>query len=320
MNQVYQEQLKQIDNLIEVLAQSNDFKVAFGLYKKIKSFLDNNHDLKEKDNITYRKFKQALLKSKFLSLNYFDDWQEISELLKDNLDLAFEMPGYDFWSKLKVNLQYINDWEERDEIKKILVKSVRACNKSIIDDSKYQEQVLTKISDWIKSFISHLDFEEKVDPVKKAEYINNNREIKKLKIEDKQRAVALLNLYEALSVSSQQKYGFEDTVFMVVDGKRIILTRNGIDDVDAEMKKIRNIKAYQENTNDEDNDDVIRDINEFDGSNEEEDLELEDYTPDAGEKLLILKGMLSEYEPDSLEAKALQEEINRLNKINVKQR
>jgi hypothetical protein len=241
MNQIYQEQLKQIDNIIGVLAQSDDFKVAFGLYKKIKSFLDNNSDLKEKDKLTYRKFEQALLKSKFLCLNYFDDWQEISELFKNNLDLAFEMPGYDFWSKLKVNLQYISDWEERDEVKQMLVKSVRACSKNIIDDAKYQKQVITKISDWIKSFISHLDFESKVDPVNKAEYINNNSEIKKLKAEDKQKVIALLNLYEALSVSSQQKYGLEDTVFMVVDGKRIILTKNGFDDFDTEIRKIRNI-------------------------------------------------------------------------------
>jgi hypothetical protein len=315
MNQVYQEQLKQIDNLIEVLAESNDFKIAFDLYKKIKSFLDNNNNLKEKDNFSYKKFKQALLKSKFLCLNYFDDWQEINELLRNNLDLAFEMPGYDFWSKLKVNLQYISDWEERDEIKKKLVKSVRACNKSIIDDNKYQGQVITKISDWIKNFISNLNFDKRVDPVKKAEYINNNNELKKLKVEDKQKVVALLNLYESLSVSSQQKYGFEDTVFMVVDGKRIILTRNGIDDVDAEIKKIRNVKDYQEDKENEVNK-KDEDIVELDESSDEE----EDYTPDSGEKLLILKSMLSEYEPDSLEAKALQEEINRLKKINVKQK
>jgi hypothetical protein len=315
MNQVYQKQLKQIDNLIEVLAESNDFKIAFDLYKKIKTFLDNNTDLKEKDNFSYKKFKQALLKSKFLCLNYFDDWQEINELLRNNLDLAFEMPGYDFWSKLKVNLQYISDWEERDEIKKKLVKSVRACNKSIIDDNKYQGQVITKISDWIKNFISNLNFDKRVDPVKKAEYINNNNELKKLKVEDKQKVVALLNLYESLSVSSQQKYGFEDTVFMVVDGKRIILTRNGIDDVDAEIKKIRNVKDYQEDKENEVNK-KDEDIVELDESSDEE----EDYTPDSGEKLLILKSMLSEYEPDSLEAKALQEEINRLKKINVKQK
>jgi hypothetical protein len=225
------------------------------------------------------------------------------------------MPGYDFWSKLKVNLQYISDWEERDEIKKKLVKSVRACNKSIIDDNKYQGQVITKISDWIKNFISNLNFDKRVDPVKKAEYINNNNELKKLKVEDKQKVVALLNLYESLSVSSQQKYGFEDTVFMVVDGKRIILTRNGIDDVDAEIKKIRNVKDYQEDKENEVNK-KDEDIVELDESSDEE----EDYTPDSGEKLLILKSMLSEYEPDSLEAKALQEEINRLKKINVKQK
>ena len=315
MNQVYQKQLKQIDNLIEVLAQSNDFKLAFDLYKKIKFFLDNSRDLKEKDNLSYRKFEQALLKSKFLCLNYFDDWQEISELLKNNLDLAFEMPGYDFWTKLKVNLQYISDWQERDEIKEMLVKSIRACNKSIIDDNKYQDRVITKISDWVKNFISHLDFDEKVDLVKKAEYINNNSEIKKLKVEDKQKVIALLKLYEALSVSSQQKYGFEDTVFMVVDGKRIILTKNGIDDVDAEMKKIRNIKDYQEDK-EEDKEEDKGDVN----SGEDGDNDLGDYSPDTGEKLLVLKSMLSEYDPDSLEAKALQEEINRLNYINVKQK
>ncbi|MFP4514405.1 MAG: hypothetical protein ACLFNO_00125 [Parcubacteria group bacterium] len=318
MNLVYQEQLNKIDNLIEVLAQSNDYKVAFELYKKIKTFLDNNKDLKEKDNFVYRKFEYALLKSKFLSLNYFDDWQEISELLKNDLDLAFEMPGYDFWSRLKVNLQYISDWQERDEVKEMLIKSVRACNKSIINDDKYQEEVITKISDWVKNFISNLDFEKRVDPVRKAEYINNNSEIKKLSAEDKQRVVALLNLYEALSISSQQKYGFEETVFMVVDGKRIILSRNGIDDVDAEMKKIRSIKNYQE-IEEKEKSDKDNDMEE----NKKENLnpdDLVEYMPDSGEKLLILKSMLSEYEPDSLEARALQEEINRLKKINVKQR
>ncbi|MCF7795308.1 hypothetical protein K9M50_03045 [Patescibacteria group bacterium] len=322
MNRVYQEQLKQVNNLIEVLAQSNDFKVAFGLYKKLKTFLDNNKDLKEKNNLVYRKFEQALFKSKFLCLNYFDDWQEISELLKNNLDLAFEMPGYDFWSRLKVNLQYVSNWEERDEIKEMLIKSVRNCNKSVINDSKYQGQVITKISDWVKNFISHLDFEKKVDPVKKAEYINNNDEIKKLKAEDKQRVVALLNLYEALSVSSQQKYGFEETVFMVVDGKRIILTRNGIDDVDAAMKKIQKIKNYQEDEEGTDNNEDEQLIKDYENNESERDNNevLRDYNSDSQEKLHILKNMLSNYDANSLEAKALQEEINRLEKINVKQR
>lgn len=319
MNQVYQEQLKQIDSLIEVLAQSNDFKLAFDLYKKIKTFLDSNKSLKEKDNLSYRKFEQVLLKSKFLCLNYFDDWQEINELFKNNLDLAFEMPGYDFWSKLKVNLQYISDWKERDEVKEMLVKSVRACSKSIIEDNKYQDQVITKISDWTKNFISNLDFEKKVDPVKKAEYINNNSEIKKLKVDDKQRVLALLNLYEALSVSSQQKYGFEDTVFMVVDGKRIILTRSGVDDVDAAMKKIANIKGYQEDENNGSNDKDAK-VNEFNEGDKGASEDLADYRPDSREKLLILKSMLSEYNSDSLEAKALQEEINRLKIINVNQK
>jgi hypothetical protein len=254
------------------------------------------------------------------------------------------MPGYDFWSRLKVNLQYVSDWEERDEIKEMLIKSVRACNKSIINDDKYQQEVITKVSDWAKNFISNLDFEKKVDPVRKAEYINNNTEIKKLDENDKQRVVALLNLYEALSFSSQQKYGFEDTVFMVVDGKRIILTRNGIDDVDAEMKKIRSIKKYQEGEelekneeaekSDNDNydaeetnkegelsqeEEISRNIAENERAEENEEEAVE-YMPDSGEKLLILKSMLSEYDSDSLEARALQEEINRLKKINVKQK
>ena len=325
MNKLYQQQLNQINEVIEVLAKSNDFKAAFTLYKKIKDFLDNNSDFQAKDSLTYRKFEQALLKTKFLCLNYFDDWQEISELLKYNLDLAFEMPGYDFWSKLKVNLQYISNWEERDEIKAMLVKSVRACNKSIIDEDKYQEQVITKISDWIKNFISNLNFDSKVDPVKKAEYINNNSEIKKLDERDKQKVVALLSLYEALSLSSQERYGFEETVFMVVDGKRLILTRNGIDDVDSEMKKIQRIKNYTDDSNSEDLDSDLSGLDDnHDSVNNLEDDNLDkeenNYLADTQEKLLVLKGMLSEYDPNSLEAKALQEEINRLNKINVQQK
>ncbi|HKK54478.1 MAG TPA: hypothetical protein VJ926_03085 [Patescibacteria group bacterium] len=328
MNNLFQEKLKKIDDIIKVLAQTNNFKDAYVLYKKIKTFLDDNKVLKEKDYINYRRFERNLFKAQFLCLNYFDDWQEISSLIKNHLDLAFEMPGYDFWSKLKVNLQYIFDWSERDEIKEMLVKNIRDCNRKIINEDDYNVQVITKVSNWIKDFISNIDFEGNMNPVKKAEYINNNKNIKFLKTEDKQKVTALLNLYEALNLSSQAKNGFEETVFMVVDGKKIILNRNGIDDVDINLKKIKNVKAYQNEQEDEqfkDEDRSIEESNNEEGSNEsiKDVSEGEDsdnnYSSDVQEKILVLKGMLSEYDQDSLEAKALQEEIDRLDKINVKQ-
>jgi hypothetical protein len=114
--------------IIEVLSKTNDANNAYHLYKKIKKFLAENKDLKIRDGVKYRRLERYMFEAQFLSLNYFDDWTEVIDLIKNHFVLVFSLPEYNFWAKLKNNLLYLEDIEQRDEMKKKIKEALELFN------------------------------------------------------------------------------------------------------------------------------------------------------------------------------------------------
>lgn len=289
--------ISQLNKLIDKISLEENSRVAYQLYKKIDSFLVENKDLKKEDNIKYRKLERLQKKCQFLALNHFDNWQEIYTLIEEDFALVFTLPEYNFWNKLKNNLIYISDIEERDKIKDRLRKALSRCNDRIINSSEYKGDVIEKVSDWIKDFVVNFGPDKEIDKVKKAEYLNNGTNLKKINRQDREKIIALLNFYEVLGLSSASPLGMEETAVFSIDGKSHILSRRGLEDLSYLISKIEKIKIPQESSLSNIDKDTDHQVKSSEGKKA---------------KIKELQKLSLDYDLNSLEFKALQEEINNL--------
>ncbi|MCF7820232.1 MAG: hypothetical protein K9M44_02040 [Candidatus Pacebacteria bacterium] len=298
--------IEQLDQLIDRISVEDNSRAAYDLYKKLKDFLEKNKKLKNEDDLKYRKLERLMQKCQFLALNHFEDWQEIYNLIENNFGLVFTLPEYNFWNKLKNNLIYITDIKERDKVKKELRKTLSRCKDKIIMGGKYNTEVLEKVSDWVKDFVVNFGPDDEIDKVKKAEYLNNSSNLKKLKDEDRSKVVALLNFYEVLGLSSDSPLGMEETAIFSMDNKPYLLSRRGLEDIEHIMHKIEKVKMSEKSSLDANNLNkdyqVGEDEDEFESPQEIE------------EKIKALQKVASNYDLNTLEFKALQEEIAHLKK------
>jgi hypothetical protein len=291
--------IKQLNKLIDSISLSGNSRVAFDLHKKIKDFLDKNKKLKSEDNLKYRKLERLKKKCQFLALNHFENWQETYTLIEESFSLVFTLPSYNFWNKLKNNLIYIGDIEERDKVKDNLRKALSHCSDKIVNSSDYKYDVIKKVSDWVKDFVVNFGPDKEIDKVKKAEYLNNSSNLKKINNQDKEKVVALLNFYEILGLSSASPLGMEETAVFSIDNKPYILSRRGLEDLSHLISKIEKVKMPQESSLS-----MFTDDDDYKVKSSEE----------KNKKIKDLQKLSLDYGLNSLEFKALQEEINNLRK------
>ncbi len=273
-------------SIIEVSKKVNDFikfnyaKEAYQYYKVLKLYIKNNNKNINPDSIN--KYKKLLVKLKFLSLNFFDDWNEINDLLKNHFEIIYDIDYYDIWEKLKINLAVIYDLDERDKIKKQLKNTLLNCDRNILQRKKYDKFINFPLSvqDWLKDYNVNLGIKE-VDNLKRTQYLINGENIKKLNKEDKEKIKIIFDLYEKLKISSNSRKGLEEEVPVTINGKFFIFRNGEAEEVpNSIFEMIRSIKI----------------------GNEKE------------TNLAELEQMLNKYPSGSLEYKVIQEEIEKLNR------
>jgi hypothetical protein len=309
---------------IEYVSLNHNFQDAFEAHKIIMEWLTKN-DIKKNDFSVYLKYLGYLNKLKFLCLNYFDNVNDYAELLKNDFSLIFEIPDFDLWDKIEIYLVAISDVKRRDAVKEKLKAALFHCENNLIDISKYSEGVtLNKVSDWLKDFIASLGL-NKIDSVKKNEYLMNGKYTKSLKADDKERVKILLDIYEKLNLSSQTKEGYENTVLMELDGKDVIFNHGELEDV-----KPLNVKSGRMLVND-----ILADKKSSTSMpattikespvviSSSSKLPITPEKPTTIEKQIIprtteLEEILDSYSPASLEYKAISQEIMRLKKTEAR--
>jgi len=280
--------IKEVEKVVDIFSEYNNIRDAYEYYKGLKNFLDNS-DLKQLDPKLYSDYYNYLIRLKFLVLNFFDDWEDIEELLKNHFEVIYKIKYYDLWSKIKLNLLIIPDLNKRDEIKSILKNVLLACSRKIIDSEKYKEVegLPTTVMEWLKDFIVNLGI-DKIDHLKKVQYLTNSKNVIKLDESDKGKLKILFDLYEKLGLSSNTPDGFENDVPMVINGKNIIYTQGQAEEISPKvMDLIKSIKISSEEPIIKAEGEEIEDINK-------------------------LKEIANKYPPGSLERKGIEEEIRKL--------
>ena len=273
--------IEEIKNNFKKFIGTDNFYSIFLYYKGLKEFIEINN-FKEKSPKEYRIYYNYQLKLKFLSLNFFDDWNEINKLLKNHFEIVYDIDYYNIWEKLKINLVAIYDLDKRDEIKKQIKNTLLNCNRKILEKKKYNKFLNFPLSvqDWLKDYNVNLGFKD-VDNLKRAQYLINSENTKRLNSEDRNKIKILFDLYEKLKISSNSQKGFEESVPMMINGKFVIFKDGETEEVSNDLfEMIRSIK--------------IKD--------------------DSGNNFAELKQMLNKYPSGSLEYKVIQEEIEKLNR------
>lgn len=296
--------LELLQQEIDYVIANDEFAGAFECYNLTKDWLANKSGI-TKNSPEYAQYDSYLAKLKFLSFNFLSDNNERADLLRNYFNFSFEMKHFDLWQKLETELVSIRDLNDRDAFKAAMREALEKCENVLISRQRYVEQEMPrKVSEWIKNFVSNLGL-DKIDKVKKMEYLTNSRFIKMLDIEDRDRVKTLLDIYEKLRLSSRDPEGYENSVVMNMDGKEIVFNRGEVEEIFG-IDKIKKITTN-----------VQPAAASFIPANVP--IEPIPSAPSpAPSPLAELQQILKNYSPSSLEYKVINQEIARLQAAELK--
>lgn len=300
--------IKEIEVAIKMLDESDDFKAAYDLYKTIKDLLDKS-DLKSVDPELYKKYIDALVRTKFLALNFFDDWEEVGDLIKDHLSKALEFKYYDLWNKIEIKLLMTDNLDERDEMKNDLIKKMSESDDAVISKGNYPNNPKLPIivADWIKDININVGYKN-VSSFEKTKYLTNSANIVTLKEDDKRKIKILFEFYEKLKLSSKTKEGFEDEVPVVVNGETYIFHRGQAEPLKNVLKYMRDISGPPQSETEKNVANLQAQKQTMQGlAGKVIDEEI-----DNTKKIEDLQIMGSKYKDNSLQKRAIEEEIKKL--------
>ncbi|MFA5754116.1 MAG: hypothetical protein WC905_02005 [Patescibacteria group bacterium] len=301
---------------IDYVLTYGDFGGAFESYNIVKDRLEES-GLAKSSPSRYRQYRDYLMKLKFLSLEYFNDLDDYYELIKDYFPLALEMDGFDLWSKLEIYLVSVGNLEVRDVFKQKIREALDKSDSLLVNRQKYNNpEMPAKVGEWTKDFIINLGLDS-FDKVKKMEYLSSGKFIRLLDKADKEKIKALLDIYEKLMLSSKTKEGYENSVVMNLDGKPVIFNRGTVEEVRGldEIRKVADaissdipVSAPAVASSDV-LPDILSDTPSIPAAPASN-------VPSATiSHTAELETMLKNYPPDSLEYKAVSQEILRLKKV-----
>ncbi len=308
--------LELLQKHVNYTLSENDLKSAFQAYNVVNDWL-NKKDIKRKDRAAYDQIINYLNQLKFIALNYFDG-QELVSLLKSNFPLIFKLANYNLWEKLQVHLVSTSDINERVKLKEQMRSALEKCEAYLITPGDYKNvEMVYKVSDWLKDFFIHIN-KELSNSIKQAEYLSKNPRLKKLKIEDRVKVLTLLEIYKKLTVPSNTKEGYENTVILEIDGQKYIYDHGQVErlpkmdlsffgieeDSPVEDRLIKKVSPKKEVFNDVLSEEAIKE--------EKVKEERIKRSREGAKNLAELKAILNEYPLSSLEYKAVKQEIKHL--------
>lgn len=219
--------------------------------------------------------QQSFISLRFLMIPFLST-REIAELLKNNLITGLKLEELDIVERISKKLIFL-DINDRDNCKKALKEAV-VQNKEIITKrtANKDNKELSIIMDWIKDYVGQVGVGKQT--LGKAQYLYQKPYFIKLEDIEKELLKKLFALYDFLNASSLTPEGFEDDLLLkTVDGKLITTNRGQVVVLyDPQKEKIKQMANSNANN--------LKDLN----------------------------SMLTQYPPNSLERKAVEEEIKKL--------
>jgi hypothetical protein len=300
--------IEKVENTISTISGDREGKAAYILYKDLNGFLAKS-DLQYSNLELYKRFFNALMKLKFLSLNFFNDWEEIGNLIKNSLDKIFDLEDYDIWNKIETNLLAIDDLDERDEIKKELVKKLSESEDVIIAKSNYPNnpKLPLTVAGWIKDININVGYKN-ISSFEKTKYLTNSSNTILLNAEDKGKIKILFELYDRLKLSSKTPQGYEDDVPVEVNGVTYIFSR-------GQMKPLKDVFKYTKDISGPPQSETEKNVASLEAQKQASQgiaSKVIDEEIDNTKKIEDLQIMANKYKDNSLQKRAIEEEIRKL--------
>lgn len=227
--------------------------------------------------------------------------KEVMETFRLHLAAAFSIPEFQLWEKTRAALTAVAFVEERDEMKQEIRDSLVQSQVSLTAKKLLNGEVPT-VGNWIREYVSSVG-NGRVDAIQQNQFFTKNKNVQVLAPALRERVRQFFLFWERLKLSSQRLEGFEETI-PVQDGDRHGFIRDGkiTYSTPAEEKEIEQLSRIAEKVttaaygtpqlNTEDKDEV-----EKDGDSED---------------IQQLKTLAAQYPEGSLERRAIEEEINKL--------
>lgn len=202
--QLYKRVEKEANNVIKF----NEFKEAFSLRERVEQFVKKKGYMRNNNDI-YVKYEKIIIKLSWISLPYFKK-DEALRLFNDNFQETFEMEYFDIKEKIRHFLLGFILLEDRDKVKSS-IRKIMDKNKAILTREQLSNKLSPTVENWIKIFVSEMGTGI-VDSIKLRQFLTSNKEIKKLSKEEKNKVLEFIKFYEKLKYSSTTVKGFEGSL------------------------------------------------------------------------------------------------------------
>lgn len=304
---VDEKKIKEINEAINEMIYFDEFNDGFNLLEDLKKY-----SLTESFSTLDKKLQDSLFvlvaKLQWLCLPMLRA-KDVLFLFENYLDLALLIEDFDLWKKFKIFLFSFELHKDRDGFKQE-VKRVLEKNNRIITSLKLEGDRNPTVENWLKKYISFVGL-VKTDSIKMQQFLNGDKDIKRLNSNEKIAIEKLLQFYEKLKISSLTVAGVEETIPISTDQFKGYI-RNGKIEREAyltpEQKRILNIISGQDQNS------QFFELESEKDKYEQDSLERKtiDENLDKKGKLDELRKIADSYKPGSLPRKAVEEEIRKL--------
>ncbi len=226
-----------VGDFLNSAAAEDDSKQALNLSRIIGNFLARKKSEMEQNPDLYDFYRKALIKAQFIALPLLDNNVAI-DLLKNHFITQFEIDFYDLLDKFRTKLINIPVYEDRDALR-------REIGKILLDSG----QLLTggampprTVGEWIKDYSAKLGI-GRADSLKRTQYFLDLGRERKLSEKDQRKLKALFDLYEETKISSLEPFGYDYDVPIIVDGKYFIFKRGILEKLEGNENEFNRING-----------------------------------------------------------------------------
>ncbi len=283
---------KLLEEVIDHILLHDLVPEAFKLLKVLEqALLDNMNELKVRSKLLSF-YKKEILKLKFICLPLLDD-KVVTGLIKNNFLKQFDYENYSLLEKIKSKLLTTLVVEDRNKLKENLKDTLLKNQERIISNHETKT-----VQDWLKNYVSRVGMETDNNLIK-AQYLTNLKNDKNINPKEFHKLSVLFELYDKLNIPSDAPQGFEEEIPISIEGKLYIFRKGVLEEVPELGKEYKEAKELLE---------AIQ-TGKDDGKKNIISKSSVDHT-----KITELEKALDNYSADSLEHRAIKQEIDRLKK------
>jgi len=224
------------------------FGRAHQIVLKLPKFLLETPAERPDDQLEYQ---NVLVRAKFIALPLLRE-ADIIDLLQSSFALAFELPNYDIWAKLKNKLISMPVFEERDVLRKKIREALLANDQVLTKENLVLDGKSVKgtVKNWLTDYHRTAGGAGEISALQLSQYLINSPNTKNLSAESRSSLDYLLRFYEKLKISSAELQGVEEQIIFNVEGELDIFKEGITERVGREeketLKQLEGIEATSE--------------------------------------------------------------------------